>query len=748
MTGPVAQRAVFLGVTTSLVGAALYFAERPHLPTSETQAVLREAGLAPRVAAPVPSPTGLIAPQPLTVAKVAAADESSKLAQLLCEVAVDVARLQIESLEAQEEEEDEDEAAPGFITLEVAPPPLPPSPEEVARVELQRQIDSRRPMAPANVRARSIARTTAVRAIARATSSPVAPPVAAMSAPVALATNGSQTSVDDVPEIAVFEAPEAFDRSILFVWSTAGLADADERAALISFAMDEGFDGLAVEATAVGYGSLEALDHHALLAADARASGIEVYALIGYPWFTVPADAGLPGQPTSSEEGLALIETLVASGVYDGLVEDSQPYGAEYDVDGQSTNWLFDETQRATDGLAAYLRAAKDRLGDLELIKTTPFWFDSDARLGSLAEVVAEEIDLNLVLAYRDSLDGPNGILELVAGEAAMGPMVVAFETSDLGSALDFLTYHEEGYDTLVADRARLSNELSITPGFRGTAIHYYGAFKAMARTLEPEQPFGFFASRRIRTWDGATIDSYDSRIGDYSTQVGYDADLDRFVAGGDADLFTDHRVVLRGATVVNGDVHTGSLRRMRKDESVRIDGEVVELAEAVEVPSVELPPLESQERFRVRRDDRQTLVGDHEFDKIVVRKGGSLVIEGPATIRVRRFHISRGAAVVADVSGGPVEILISGNLTVRELSWMAPTDLVPGALTIRSTGRIVRIRDGAMLVADVLAPNGNVHVGRNAHFFGRSISHRLTVREEGGVHLDMALRADEAPIQ
>ncbi|MEM6568109.1 MAG: polymer-forming cytoskeletal protein [Planctomycetota bacterium] len=637
--------------------------------------------------------------------------------------------------------EREDEASAGLVVSN----PYRPAGVSDARVVTRGRTGA------LNVRARSIGHATAARELVRiaevgATSGSVATPLSS-TAPLADASD----AILSTPAAVASGGLPPVGRSLLFVWNSADLADPAERTALIDFALDEGIDTIALDATAVGYGLPDALDVQSAFSTEARAAGLRVHALIGYPWFTVGPGAGLPGQPTSYDEGLAMIETIVATGLFDGVVDDSQPYGVQYYVDRELQNWLFDEPDRAAADMTAYLGGARVLLGDLELVKTCPFWYDSDARLldvrdaageplGTFADVVAAQVDLTLVMAYRDTLDGPNGILELVSGEADRGPMIVSVETSDLGSALDFLTYFEEGYDVLAADLERVASELAGTPGYRGASVHHYEPLRLLASASEREAVFGLVGVDRVRLDGTALVDSYDSRVGAYDDQVGYDPLLDRFLGGGEGRVLSNKRVQLRGTSVVHGDVDLGEMRRLRIDAGATVTGEVRELSPLVELPGVDTTPVDSTVRYRVKRGQSQRLVGDQTFDRMIVQRDATLVIEGPAVVRVNRLNVGRGGSFLVDVSRGPVELVAIRTLQLRDAARMETVVGSPADVRFVYAGKNLRLRSGATMHADVLAPRANVRLDGGAHFYGRAVARRLTLKSGSGAHLDRAL--------
>ena len=282
-------------------------------------------------------------------------------------------------------------------------------------------------------------------------------------------------------------------QSLLYVWDASIPGDARATKRLLRFAQKRGFDTLALEASPVGYGEPDAEKRYAAFVDTAHASGTQVYALIGYPYFTVSPYAGLPDQPTSQEEGFELVRTIAATGLFDGLVDDSQPLEVTYDEGGVTKRYLWEQTDAAAQDYLDWLRGVDEFLGDLPYVQAVPPWFDSEPRLAalrldgeqevhSLSWYVARHVDVVNVLAYRDRAEGPGAILELVAGELSHGPVLVGVETQDRGAELAHTTFWEEGRSALKRELRTVARALEGDPHYLGTSVHHYGSARQMGR--------------------------------------------------------------------------------------------------------------------------------------------------------------------------------------------------------------------------------------------------------------------------
>ncbi len=278
---------------------------------------------------------------------------------------------------------------------------------------------------------------------------------------------------------------------MLFVWDSSIPGDAQATEDLLDFAKKGKYTSLAIEASPVGYGASGALERYSEFVSAAKHKKLQVRALIGYGWFTVSPNAGLPDQPTSHHEGFFLVQGIVDSGLFHGLVDDSLPYAVTYAEGSQTKNNLWDNTQAAAEDYVTWLAGTKKILGEMPYYKCSPFWFDDEAKLSSLklglspvgrslASYEAEYADVRVLLAYRDRAWGPNGILHVTYADLKLGRTMIAVETADLGSADGFLTFAEEGQKRMEDELTLVRKALQVWPLFQGVAVHHYAAAKAL----------------------------------------------------------------------------------------------------------------------------------------------------------------------------------------------------------------------------------------------------------------------------
>lgn len=295
--------------------------------------------------------------------------------------------------------------------------------------------------------------------------------------------------------------PRGFERdaplNLLYVWDAR--IPGDERATdeLLHFADRARVNTLAIEASPVGYGEPGALARYAEFTRAARSEGFLVVALSGYPWFTVAPEAGLPGQPTSWLEGWDLFARIAESGLFDAVLDDSNPADVHYvDATGALVNRFWQDPARAAGEYVEYLAGLERVLGNVPHVQAVPLWFDEDPRLlrlvldgetqpHSLAWYVARRVDAVNVLAYRDKAVH---ILRSVSGELALGRVLIGVETMDLGPGLEHATFFEEGARGLQLELNAVWQSLRHQPGLAGFSVHHYGSYRTM---LQRQRPHG-----------------------------------------------------------------------------------------------------------------------------------------------------------------------------------------------------------------------------------------------------------------
>ncbi|MDH3306960.1 MAG: hypothetical protein OEO77_05530 [Acidimicrobiia bacterium] len=197
--------------------------------------------------------------------------------------------------------------------------------------------------------------------------------------------------------------------------------------------------------------------------ADAQASGLRVHAM-----------AGDPGWATNGDAWAAWAAEASSTGWFDGVVFDVEPYGLP--------DWSTKRQGRLIRSYLAGLDGAVQASGDLPVLAAIPFWFDEiKVKRSTLLNEVIGRVDGVVVMAYRDSAHGSDGIIthasaEVAAAEAAGKIVVIGVETADTG--LDKVSFYEEGEAIMEGELGFVEQAFAGSSAYRGIAIHHYGSYR------------------------------------------------------------------------------------------------------------------------------------------------------------------------------------------------------------------------------------------------------------------------------
>ncbi len=290
---------------------------------------------------------------------------------------------------------------------------------------------------------------------------------------------GTDTGPTDETGHTQDTSPQAPTRG-LWVWDTSIPGDADKTAELLSFGAERGITTLFMSCDPVGYGTEGAEAAYTELVSQAHAAGLEVFGMSGYGWFTLPCDAGLPGQPTCWTEGWGVYETCAASSVgFDGIMDDSEP--ASVAQDHFDANYA--DRARWT---VQYLQGIQERIGDLPLHHALPAWYDSRDAFAmvdggeekTLDRWIADNVEVAAVMSYRDTADA---VIAIGTEELANGPAWLGVEIGDAGEG-DHVDFSREGDAAMQVEIEAIEAQLVDEPNFHGVMIHSYSPWAEAAR--------------------------------------------------------------------------------------------------------------------------------------------------------------------------------------------------------------------------------------------------------------------------
>lgn len=257
-------------------------------------------------------------------------------------------------------------------------------------------------------------------------------------------------------------------------------------------------------------------DYYRSFIRDANAKGIEVHAVAGHPAWAL----------ASNQKRMLKIVNWVKQ-YNESVTQAERVRGIQLDIEPYLLPQWETEQERVIREWQANIEVftaelAKD--SSLEASAALPFWMDdiptpSNPDL-SLSAWLISRFDTVCIMAYRDKLDGPNGLLALVDTEMNQADklnrrVLIAVNMKEIED--DHASFAEEGAEEMNRLLEKLPAKMADHPSYSGNAVHDYRYWKEAAGvTPKPEQPQGY---RGTYIWRAETLKSEGEEILDFAKE-------------------------------------------------------------------------------------------------------------------------------------------------------------------------------------------------------------------------------------
>lgn len=221
-------------------------------------------------------------------------------------------------------------------------------------------------------------------------------------------------------------------------------------------------------------------DYYRSFIREASAHGIKVHAVAGHPAWALK----------SHQDRMLKIVNWVKQYNREAQ-EDERIQGIQLDIEPYLLpEWQQDQERVIREwkaNIQVFVEAAKAD-SELETSAAIAFWLDEiKAEAGSdmpLSAWMISRFDTLVLMAYRDKVTGPNGILEQINSEMKdgdrMGKNLLVAVNLKKGDE-DHTTFAEEGTAEMQKQLDLLSQNLNQHPSFKGAAIHDYRYWKELS---------------------------------------------------------------------------------------------------------------------------------------------------------------------------------------------------------------------------------------------------------------------------
>ncbi|USG64492.1 hypothetical protein NDK47_20425 [Brevibacillus ruminantium] len=278
-----------------------------------------------------------------------------------------------------------------------------------------------------------------------------------------------------------FSSPE---KTIKATWIWQAEMSATQQQEILQFARENGINTIYLHID-----RQKPFSHYRSFLRAASKAGINVHALGGHPAWALTAHR---------ERMMELVDWVHR---YNREAQpDERIAGIHLDIEPYLLPaWDSNQTQVLQQWVAnmqVFVEQVKEE-ADLEVSADLAFWLDDTPVPNdperSVSEWMIETFDHVTLMAYRNSLDGSNGIEALVKNELGIADrlgksVVIAVNAKEMpGEA--HTTFHGAGEEVMNRVLEQTAERLRIHPSFAGIAVHDYRYWQNLRQTESPQTP-------------------------------------------------------------------------------------------------------------------------------------------------------------------------------------------------------------------------------------------------------------------
>jgi hypothetical protein len=262
---------------------------------------------------------------------------------------------------------------------------------------------------------------------------------------------------------------------------------------------------------------------------------------------------------------------------------------------------------------------------------------------------------------------------------------------------------------------------------------------------------FGAFGKEFLHLDSNARIDSYDSRLGTYESQLVASPTGSNAHARQNGDVGSNGDVSLDQNAKVHGDAIAGVDHATIVLGNAVVTGERTTNTSEVELPPISVPSYANHGSLTVNTSTTFNS-GDRTYGTLRVGSSKTLTIRGPANIVASSLVLNSGSKIAIDDSAGPVVMYVLDNFIMNSNTSIRPDSLNPANFTLNLLSDnvinpevtvqldTVDFDSNSKIWGVVYAPNARVVLDSNFELHGSLMARSLDVDSNATFHFDEAL--------
>jgi len=277
----------------------------------------------------------------------------------------------------------------------------------------------------------------------------------------------------------------------------------------------------------------------------------------------------------------------------------------------------------------------------------------------------------------------------------------------------------------------------------------------------------GCFGEQGIAIGFASLIDSYDSRLGSYESQVGgllapllgpaLPNALDQAKVGSNGDITVQGTTARGVGGTIKGDAHPGPTGLVLRGTGSTITGSTTPSTNPVSMPPISVPPItQGAAIVQIKPSELPLPTGQVGYSALTLIGTGPVVVSGPTVLVLDSLDMRAGSTLQVDTTNGPVHIYVKNWVKVESGATIARTDNAPTKLSLLCAGNDTTDRTGDGLADPAVdlagssdfhgflyAPEAAFTLPNTFKIYGAIAARQLTVAGGGAVHFDRAFLDD-----
>ncbi|MFN0006331.1 MAG: hypothetical protein ACKVXR_00360 [Planctomycetota bacterium] len=259
---------------------------------------------------------------------------------------------------------------------------------------------------------------------------------------------------------------------------------------------------------------------------------------------------------------------------------------------------------------------------------------------------------------------------------------------------------------------------------------------------VDPWRAYGVFSNLTADLKGQFFLDSYDSRLGTYASQVAGGSTY----AGSDAVIGSNQSIDVGGLSRIWGSLRPGPTGTAIIGGGSTVSGSTTPATSLVTLAPVTVPPLPAGGALVVGSGTVTLPPGNHRYTSISVANGAALVIRGPSSIVVDGAVTIGNHGKIRVATTGAVSLYAGGDVSVGTKAGIETPTASPVAFSMYLTGgssQTAVFKPHGDFYGTVYGPNATIQLGNDFVAFGAITGNRVFCQNpKVKVHYDRAIGA------